>query len=262
MPTTVGGFGVSTSHVQCTAISKRSKQQCKGPAILNDPNQKCRMHGGASSTIGTRNSQYKTGRHSRYLPAKLDELYREALSNPDLIEMSDHIALLESRIQTILKDSEDEPMPSWADVRTSFEQIGAAVTSGDPVKIKDGVDYMNTVIEHGMKWDRTWMEVNSTLEQLRKLVDTEVKRKKELSQMVPIERVTLLVGAVSDAVKRNVTDPNVLQKIQREIAMLYGGNTQGHGIPRVGPEVVDVTPGGRSEPAIRRRKQSQIGSRA
>lgn len=212
------------------------------------------MHGGASSTIGPRNSSFKHGRHSRYLPSKLDELYRGALANPDLIEMRDHIALLEARIQTILKDSEDEPMPSWKDVETAFVQIATAVTSGKPDEIKAGVEYMNTIIEHGMKWDRTWAEVNGTLEQLRKLVDTEVKRKKELSQMVPIERVTLLVGAVSDAVKRHVLDPDMLGRIQREIAMLYGGNTDGHGIPRVGPEVLDVTPGGRSEPAIRRRK--------
>lgn len=244
-------------------MSKRSGKQCRGPAILGSPNQKCRMHGGGSGhAIGPRNANFKTGRHSKYLPPRLADLYEEALDNPDLIAMGDHIALLEARIQDILSAlGEGEPMPRWDDVRETWEVIETALLQGDEEARIGAMERMHEILDNGMKWDRTWSDTLGTMEQLRKMVDTEVKRKKDLNQMIPIERVTILVGAVGDAVKRNVTNPDEIEKVYREIAQLYGGSTTASGIPRVAPEIIDIPSegnrgvrGGASREALRIRK--------
>ena len=78
-------------------------------------------------------------------------------------------------------------------------------------------------------------------------VHTEVKRKKELHQMIPVERVVVLMAAVATAVKRNVKDPEEIAAVYRELAVLQGSNyTPEGGHVRKGadltalPVVIDV----------------------
>lgn len=225
------------------------------------------MHGGVANEIGPRNANFKHGRHSRYLPSHLEDLYEEAVTNPELLEMGDHIALLESRVQEILSGLADgDPMPRWSQVIEAFAEFETHLLSGDQERaIKALVDW-HKLLDDGKRWDRSWGEIQDTLEQLRKLTDTEVKRKKELSQMVPIERVTILMAAVGQAVKRHVTNPLEIEAVHRDILMLYGnkGTPEG-GKAKVAPDVIAISPeskgvgGGRSKEALRRRKNRERG---
>ena len=223
-------------------MSKRSGVRCKGPAIAGSTSQKCRMHGG-NATSGVAAPGFKHGRYSRVLPPRMAELYEEAKANPDLIEMGDHIALLEARIQSLLGlSTEGEPAPKWSGVAEVFAEVETAILSGDIAKITSGMELMHKMLDAGVKWDRTWEEVNGTLEQLRKMTDTEVKRKKELHQMVPIERVMVLMAAVGDAVKRHVTDPKQIQAVYGEIALLHNTDrTRSGNHPLLAPDTfIDV----------------------
>ena len=263
MPTTSGGFGEANGPLQCTAISKRSQLRCKGPAILGSPNQKCRMHGG-KGTIGTANASFKTGRYSRYIPANIEDLYEQALSNPDLLDMSDHIALLEAKVAQTLADlAEEEVVPRWSDMKELFADFETKLLAGDQELMLTSLAALHDLIEGGVTWDRSWGDIKNTMEQLRKMTDTEVKRKKELNQMVPIERVMALMAAVATAVKRNVTNPAEIQVVYREIEVMRTGSSTiaDSGISRVGPEVIEVSPnvigpsGGRSKHAKNRTKK-------
>ena len=266
MGSTSGDFGKSLDHAQCTAMSKRSGSRCKGPALLNSPNQKCRMHGGhAQHAIGAANPGFKTGRHSRYLPAQLDRLYREALSNPDLLEMADHIALLEAHIQEVLAAaSAGDPVPRWADVSEVFAEVETIFLSGDLAETVLQCERMHRVLDAGQKWDSTWDQIVGTMEQLRKMTDTEIKRKKELNQMVPVERVIILMAAVGQAVKRNVSNPDEIAAVYRELAMLHGTDrVPGKGSEsetRVGPEIIDVAPRKSRNAKLRELRESEIGA--
>lgn len=258
--TSSGSFGIGpNAPTRCTKLSKRSQQQCEGPAIAGTDPPMCRMHGGASLR-GTSVPGFKNGRYSKFLPSHLDELYQEAISNPDLLEMSDHIGLLEARIQDILsRSSEGEPIPEWEEVADAFAQVETAILGGDPETYIRALDRMHTYLDAGKKWDATWHQILSTMEQLRKMADTEVKRKKELHQMIPVERVMILVAALSNIVKRNVTNPAEVQAIQREFVSLYAN----HSTRIAGPEVIDVAPdmrgvgGGGSKAAIYRREKAE-----
>lgn len=218
-----GRFGRGT-HTQCTAMSKRSRVRCKGTAMADSPSQKCRMHSGKGS-IGVANPMFKSGRYSKYLPSELDTIYREALANPELIEMGDHIALLESRMQQLLAGTaEGNPQPKWSQIRDLFAELSTALLSGDAEKVNPALEQMQGLVDAGMKWDTTWNQIGDLMEQLRKLTDTEVKRKKELNQMIPVERVVIMMAAVATAVKRNVKDPDQVAAVYRELDMLHSSD--------------------------------------
>lgn len=255
MSTSSGNFNSGeNAPAQCTATSKRSGVRCKGPAIAGSPGQKCRMHGGVSGTIGTANPGFKTGRHSKYLPSQLDALYREALSNPELVEMSDHIALLEARIQEVLGLASDgDPVPQWADLLEVFGELTTTILGGKQDEVIGSLERMQRLLDAGAKWDTTWGQITHLMESLRKLTDTEIKRKKELNQMVPVERVVILMAAMGTAVKRNVKDPEQVAAVYRELALLHGTDVvPGSGMKRVGPEVVDL-------PLTRKQREAEYG---
>lgn len=220
------------------------------------------MHGGYSTQVGV---GVTSGRFSRYLPSQMSELYEEALWNPDLLDMSDNIALLEARIQTLLNEfADDQPIPRWSTVRELFDGFTVDLLSGDKEKATAALKSIHQQLTVGMAWDTTWDQVTGTMEQLRKVADTEIKRKKELNMMVPIERVVILMAAVAGAVKRNVTDPQQIQAVLYELSTLHSTDkVPGTGMQRVGPEIVDVSPatlgvkGGRSREAKRRRRNKE-----
>lgn len=221
------------------------------------------MHNGFSHAIGSG----KVGRYSKYLPSQLDQLYAEAINNPELLEMADHIALLEAHIQeTLHTAAQGDPVPRWSDVVGVFGEVETALLAGDMEKFVPGLERMHRVLDAGIKWDRTWKQVTEIMEQLRRMADTEIKRKKELNMMVPIERVIILMSAVGQAVKRNVKNPDEVQAVYRELAMLHGTDDipGDPGQKRVGPEFIDVGPesrgikgGGTERAKIHRRKIEQ-----
>jgi hypothetical protein len=218
------------------------------------------MHGGRSSTIGPAHPGFKHGRRSRYLPAELDRLYREALSTPDLVEMTDHIALLDARVNAILGAGKDgDPVPKWSEVREAFDVFATGILSnGKEDEVIAALESIYRLLDAGAKWDRMWDEVMRTQEQLRRMADTEIKRKKELNQMVPVERVVILMAAVGQAVKRNVKDPDQVAAVYRDLAQLHSNSRtdspDGSRGKLAGPEIIDIAP---HQPRTRARTRTE-----
>lgn len=236
----------NNGQVLCSG-NKKDGTPCGGIAMKDSPNGMCRMHNG-QALAGTSSPGFKTGRYSRYLPSQMATLFEQALANPDLLEMSEHIALLEARIQSILQASATgDPTPRWSDMAEIFADLETAILAGEQNLVIEQLERIHHLLDAGMRWDTTWEQVLPTMEQLRKVADTEVKRKKELHQMVPIERIIILMAAVGSAVKRNVSNPDEIVAVHRELAMLVGTDqTNRHeNEVRLGPEVIHVSHGPR-----------------
>lgn len=233
-------FG-SPAHTQCEATSKRSRKQCQGPAVDGTDPPRCRMHGG--TTMAADASRVTTGAHSKYLPANIGKLYEEALNRPDVLELAEHIALLDAHTNWLLETLRDSGMvPRWSEVGEMFAGIETDMLSGKQDQMMAGLERMHTYLENGNKWDRTWDEVRENLEQMRKLADTEIKRKKELNQMVPLDRVVILMAAVATAVKRHVKDPIAIQAVYDELHRLHYGNKTMDGSTIRSGAIIDVSP--------------------
>lgn len=138
------------------------------------------MHGGNIPT-GPALPQFKTGRYSKHLPARLADRYHEALADSELLAVRDDVALLDSHLAELL-------------------------------------DRLHT--DDAMASVGTWGTVRDLLEQRRKLVETEQRRLVTMQQMITAEQAVALLGAVAGVIQRHVTDRAILGAISADLAAL------------------------------------------
>jgi hypothetical protein len=86
--------------MQCQARKKRTGEQCRRRAVAGM--RVCTVHGGLTPR-GAASVHFKTGRYSRYLPARLLDKYEDAGTDPRLLELREDIALLDARIAQLLE---------------------------------------------------------------------------------------------------------------------------------------------------------------
>jgi hypothetical protein len=152
------------------------------------PNGKCYKHGGATPS-GPASVHFKHGRYSSLLKdiKGLGAHYERALSDPDLLNLADNIAMIDARIGGLLEK----------------------VKTGGPRASIDGM----------------WPQLENLIEQRRKLVDTESRRLKDLHAMVSVDRVMLIVSYLADSVKKHVKDPVVQTLILSDMRRLLKPET-------------------------------------
>lgn len=155
-----------------------------GGSCANAPlsgSRRCKFHGG-KALWGPANPSWKHGRHSQLVRTlkPLGAHYARALVDPDLLRLDDEIALTDARLAELLE-------------RAGREKTPAAI-------------------------DRVWPEVEELIESRRRLVDTASKRLRDQHAMVSIDRVMALVGYVSAAVTKHVSDRTVLAAVHADLA--------------------------------------------
>jgi hypothetical protein len=97
----------------------RAGRPCPTPGMWNG---RCRMHGGRS-LAGSASGAFKTGRYSKYMPKRLLERYEEAMGDPNLLALTDEIALVDARAQELLEQLNVGATPErWGDLLALFEQ--------------------------------------------------------------------------------------------------------------------------------------------
>lgn len=162
---------------------------------------------------------YTGARYKQFLPEKLARLYEEALSRPDLLELENQIAVIDARIMETFEEAGSKHLPSWEDILIEVSRLR------DPDLGPVAVMNLEQWARDGASHDAKWAQVQSMMEQQRKLVETEIRRKKELNLMIPVDRIMLLMASIADVIKRHVKDPATLQQIKREMGQLLNANT-------------------------------------
>jgi hypothetical protein len=164
---------------------------------------------------------YKTGRYSKYLPARLAERYHESEQDPDLLELRSGIALTDSRLEDLLKRVDSgESGQAWALAKAALSAFRKAGADGDEKAANQAFRELSDIIDKGMSDYAAWNEVQAVLEQRRRLVESERKRLVDMQQMISTDRAMLLIGAVTDIIRRNVSDRATLSQITVELAAL------------------------------------------
>lgn len=177
----------------------RSGAPCRGAAMANG---RCRLHGGATPA-GIASANFRHGRYSKDLPARLAARFTEAQADPELLSLRAEIALIDARTNELL-----------------------AGIGSDSVRAA-----------------QVWPEIMAGFEQRRKLVGSEIRRLKEMQQMVTAEQAAVLIAALTDAVRKCVHDPGTLAAIASEFSRLtmqtpaQSGNHEQRRQPEPIPEV-------------------------
>lgn len=199
--------------MQCNAHAKSTGEKCTRKAMANG---KCYVHGGATPK-GIASPHIKTGRYSKYLPKALDEQYNRSVSDTELLSIREDIALVDAMISSALPKLETrESGKAWQLIKKSITEMKAAFVDEQYGKAMAYLDVMVEIVNNEMLYYATEEEIRAALEQRRKLTETERKRLTEMEQTITSEQAVLLMTALLDSVKRNVTDPTALTAIQAD----------------------------------------------
>jgi len=215
------------NYVQCNAQSKRTGERCKARAVIGSP--KCYHHGGRTPK-GIASPNFKTGRHSKYLPADLMGRYSEAIADGELLNLRSEIALLDALITENLSALQvGESAEFWDAALDQVILCRRAYKSENYASLEQSLDELEALCDTRRLHFAAEKEVRDKVDQRRKLVESERKRLIEMQQTVTSEQALLLMSALLDAVRRNVNDVSTLTAIQTEFIRL----TQGHNSERL-----------------------------
>lgn len=202
----------------CGAMSKRTGQPCRSTVLF--PNGRCQVHGGPTPH-GAQLPQYKTGRYSKYLPPHLIDDYAVAQADPELLSHRGDLGLLELRVGELLGKLSDG-RGRWEEARAAFGAVQAAWKASG-IGMGAALARLALALEGEEREDVVWAEIRDTLENRRKLADSERKRLWELNQHLTTEQALTLIAALQEAVRAHVDDPDTLASIGTEFQRLANG---------------------------------------
>lgn len=161
----------------------RTGSPCKNAPVTGS--KRCRMHGGKTPR-GVALPQTKHGRYSKDMPTRLLARYEEAVTDPELLNLSAEIALTDAMTR---------------DVMESLESVKASE--------KDEIN-------------KHFHRLTNLTEHRRKLVETEQKRRVAMQNMITAEQGGLMIATLLDSVRRNVSDPRAIEAIAADVARDLG----------------------------------------
>lgn len=183
-------------------------------------NGRCRLHGGKTPK-GIAAGSFKHGRHSKDLPARLAQSYQEALQDPNLMALRDDIALIETRLYDLLKRVDSgESGKLWRDSQSAYKDLVKALRAQDTKEINNALFELDLLLQKGVSDYAAWDEVSKTLEQRKRLIESERKRLVESQQMITNDRLMVLIAAITDTIRRHVPDRGTLVSISGDISRL------------------------------------------
>lgn len=203
---------------QCAGTSKRTGQPCPRPAMVG--RSVCYHHGGKTPR-GIASPNLKTGRYSKHLPTRMAARYQEAQADPELLVLRDEIALLDSRLSDVLSRVDTgESGALWSDLQKTWAEFELRRAAGDVPKMREALDAHESALKRGRADYAAWAEIGQLLDRRARFVESERRRYVEMQQMVSVEQAMLFLGAVTDAIRRHVSDRDTLSALGRELELL------------------------------------------
>lgn len=189
------------------------------------PNGRCRIHGGKTPS-GAAVKHFRTGRYARSVPVRLAADYDTARSDADLLALRDEIALLDARLNDLLTGvSNGEAGELWKRLKDALREYDdAARSSAKDAEGRKSEAFGNIrwLVNEGYQEWMSWMEIRHTLEDRRRLVDSERARLKDMQQMISSESAMTLISAIVGAVQTHVRDRAALAAIANDVRRITG----------------------------------------
>lgn len=201
--------------MQCKATSKQTGERCKQHAKKGM--DVCHYHGGATPS-GIASPHYKTGRYSKAIPAKLLTRYNEAQTDPKLLELKDEVALLDARLGDMLTRAEQGDSPDlWGQLKATYKALHEAIfVEPNPVAVQASLNVLERLINRGIADWATWHEIQGTIEQRRRLVESEHKRLGQMEQFTTVNEMVTTAQVLLASVITHVTDRKILAAINAD----------------------------------------------
>jgi hypothetical protein len=175
----------------------------------------CIKHGG-KNPIGPANGNWKHGGHSKYMPTRLAEKYRESLEDPQLMEFRADAALLQARLHELLETGEslplwDQAQDAFRDYRKAAQRAQQAPAGSDEraeaaAQMTEALNRLESLINRGMADSLRWQEVYRVTEQVGKTKEREHRRLVQSEMVYTAEQLLAMVGKIVDAANSTIRD--------------------------------------------------------
>jgi len=176
------------------------------------------MHGG-KSLAGVASPTYQGKGYSKYLPIGLIDTYNEFRNDPEKLALDDQIALVDTYATQLMEELGDYSSAElWDQLQSQVVEYHKATEA----ERRNLLDYIFQTIEAGASYVSKWDTLHKTMEQRRKLVVDERKRRIEMEQVISAEQAVLLVSGLMESVRQNVDDRTILTAIQADFVRLAG----------------------------------------
>jgi len=199
-----GEDGLTYSFVGTKAICGSPKRITKLPCgrpPANDRNR-CYMHGG-SSPRGIAHPRYKTGKYSKDVIGMVGNRYEAARNAEALLELSDEIALIESRIGQLLQRTDSaESGIAWRKLKSTHVALIRASKTGDMPQVATKINEIGVIIDKGYGDSVAWDEILRTIAHLRRVGESERKRLTDSNQMMTADQAKSLVAFVINVIRQ------------------------------------------------------------
>lgn len=208
----------SPQRIKCGAKTRKpGHPPCEAWAM--EGRDRCRMHGGGSPR-GMDSPQTIHGRYSKDLPTHLAARFKASMDDPDVLNLTSEIALLDSRIGELLgRVYTGESGQFWRELKALFKQWD---NTRDADEKEELLGQIRWIINEGHLDTVSWDELMERVEQRRKLSESEAKRREKMGVMVQADEAMLMATALAGVVRRHVDDPETLRAINRDFALIYG----------------------------------------
>ena len=189
-------------RVRCQHVVHREdgERQCRNYSTPG--RDRCRIHGG-NVPRGIGSPAFRHGRYSKCLPEKLIPRYMEALTNENSLSLIDEIALIETRTAELLS-SVTPAQHIWDKMIECYAKVTEAFEDGDAQMTDLYLKSLGQLLRTGNDLPKLWTDILGTVEQRRKLVETQRKFDLQEESVVTLEGVMVLMAAVLDAINRHV----------------------------------------------------------
>ena len=201
---------------RCQAWNRNQGRQCLG--IAKTGKKVCHKHGGATPG-GIGSVHWKTGRYSKYVPTGLRDRYEAEASDPELLALNDEIALARSRLSSLLEkiDTMPDSGSTWQELNKSFnkfesvQKILRQLSEGTErdrklAQASEALNQTRLIIKRGVAEWAAWGEVISLTDQVRKLAESEQKRRVAGEHILDMQDVMSLFDYIVNLINDVVSD--------------------------------------------------------
>lgn len=169
---------------------------------------------------GAQSATFKHGKYTEVIPSRVMEWYLEFRRDPNLMDMTDDIGLLQARQKEILGGlSTGEAGASWRRMAELIQALKAAMSARDSEGIVSALTQLETLARNGASDVQVWNEYMNVGEKKRRLVETERKRRMDMKVMLAPEQLMAILRGYTQIVMEE-TNPDDLDRIARRMFAL------------------------------------------
>jgi len=183
----------------------------------------CKWHGG-NHPIREDHHLYKNGKYgTAAMPVKLAEKYAITRQDTEIVELREEIALVDAMLMETLEQlSNKEGTDAWNRLHDAVLSFRKARASTDAYAMNEAMTEIENIVLHGKAAYAARKDLQSWLETRRKLTDSEIRRRKDLGDMITRAQTLIMIDKIVDLVKTYVPDHKSRTHLSAALLQLVG----------------------------------------